>query len=191
MSAAPQLKPASYEDLFDLPPNRVGEIIHGMLHTHPRPAPRHARTSSALGGKLYPRFDEGDGGPGGWWILDEPELHLEGDILVPDLAGWRRARMPVRPETAWFDLAPDWVCEVLSPGTAKIDRLQKMPIYHAWGVPHLWLVDPDLCTVEAYESNSRHWSLIGTYADQQKVRIPPFDAVEIDLGGLWGLRLVN
>ncbi|MDR2154115.1 MAG: Uma2 family endonuclease, partial [Burkholderiaceae bacterium] len=122
MSALPLLKPATYEDLCALPPNRVGEIVRGVLYSHPRPASRHARSSSVLGGKLYPRFDEGDGGPGGWWILDEPELHLGDDVLVPDLGGWRRERMPVFPDVAWFDLAPDWICEVLSPSTARLDR---------------------------------------------------------------------
>jgi Uma2 family endonuclease len=188
MSALPRFKPATYEDLFDLPSNVVGEIVSGTLYSHPRPAPRHARSSSALGGTLYPRFDDGDDGPGGWCILFEPELHLGDDILVPDLAGWRRERMPVLPETAWFDLAPDWVCEVLSPSTARLDRIQKMPIYQAAGVTHLWLVDPDLRTLEAYESTQGRWSLISSYADQAKVRVPPFDAIEIDLGTLWGLR---
>jgi Uma2 family endonuclease len=190
MSALPKLKPATYKDLCDLPPTVVGEIVNGTLHAQPRPAPRHARTSSALGGKLYPPFDDGDGGPGGWWILDEPELHLGADILVPDLAGWRRERMPALPETAWFDLAPDWVCEVLSPGTAKLDRKEKMPVYAAEGVQHLWLADPAARTLEAYENERGRWLVLGTYADQDKVRVPPFDAVEIDLGSLWGLRLV-
>jgi Uma2 family endonuclease len=188
MSAVPQFKPAVYEDLFDLPPHMVGEIIHGMLHAQPRPAPRHARSSSILGGRLATRFDDGHDGPGGWCILFEPELHLDANVLVPDLAGWRRERMPVLPETAWFDLAPDWVCEVLSPGTARLDRVEKMPIYAAEGVPHLWLVDPLARTLEAYENASGRWVLLGTYADQDKVRIPPFDAVELELDGLWGLR---
>jgi Uma2 family endonuclease len=188
MPALPLRKPAVYEDLFDLPPNVVGEIVNGALHSHPRPAPRHARSSSILGGRLTTRFDDGDGGPGGWCILFEPELHLGDDILVPDLAGWRRERMPVLPETAWFDLAPDWVCEVLSPSTARLDRVQKMPIYRTAGVAYLWLVDPELRTVEAYESAHGCWSLIGSYADQEKIHVPPFDAVEIDLGSLWGLR---
>jgi Uma2 family endonuclease len=186
MSALPLRKPATYDDLFDLPPHVVGEIINGILHTHPRPAPKHAWSSSALGGEIHPKFHRGNHGPGGWVILFEPELHLAGDILVPDLAGWRRERMPALPDTAWFEVAPDWVCEVLSPGTARVDRVQKMPLYHAAGVCHLWLVDPELQTVEAYEREPRHWALIGSHAGQTTVRIPPFDAVEIDLGGLWG-----
>jgi len=129
MSALPPEKPATYQDLFDLPPNLVGEIVHGMLHTHPRPAPKHAHSSSMLGVDLGSFFHKGSNGPGGWWILDEPELHLDDDILVPDLAGWRRERMPTLPDAAWFELAPDWVCEALSPGTMRFDRIQKMPIY--------------------------------------------------------------
>ncbi|MDR2155403.1 MAG: Uma2 family endonuclease [Burkholderiaceae bacterium] len=185
MSALPARQPARYEELFELPPNRVGEIVHGVLYSHPRPAPRHARSSSALGGKLYPRFDEGDGGPGGWWILDEPELHLGDNVLVPDLAGWRRERMPALPTTAWFELAPDWVCEILSPSTARLDRNEKMHLYAAEGVPHLWLIDPDLRLLEAYENQQGRWMRIAVHADQEQPRVPPFDAVALDLAGLW------
>jgi Uma2 family endonuclease len=185
MSALPQLKPASYQDLFALPPNMVGQILHGELHAHPRPAPRHALSSSSLGDELISPFHKGRGGPGGWWILFEPELHLDGDILVPDLAGWRRERMPALPETAWFELAPDWVCEVLSPSTARLDRMEKMPLYLSAGVQHLWLVDPGLRTLEAYENHDRRWTLIASHVDQDQIRVPPFDAVTLDLGGLW------
>ena len=108
---------ATYRDVLEAPPHMVAEIVSGTLHTHPRPAPRHARASSALGAKIGDPFDYG-GGPGGWWILDEPELHLADDILVPDIAGWRRERMPDFPDTAFFTLAPDWVCEGRSPGTS-------------------------------------------------------------------------
>ncbi len=141
MTATAQ-KLATYEDLFDLPEHIVGEIIHGQLITHPRPAPRHIVASSAIGDELVGPFQKGRGGPGGWWILDEPELHLGLDILVPDLAGWRRERLPTMPDTAFFTLPPDWICEVLSPGTARTDRADKMPIYAEYGVSFLWLIDP-------------------------------------------------
>jgi hypothetical protein len=98
--SVPASRLATYDDLVALPPNRIGEIVNGTLYSHPRPAPKHVRSSSMLGIKVGTRFDEGDGGPGGWWILDEPELHLGSDVLVPDLAGWRRERMPTLPETA-------------------------------------------------------------------------------------------
>lgn len=181
----PEPKPASYEDLFDLPEYIVGEIINGRLVTHPRPAPKHAVAYSVLGGELQGPFDRGRGGPGGWWILDEPEIHLMGGILVPDIAGWRRERMPRLPETAWFDLAPDWLCEILSPSTARVDRAEKLPIYARWGVPHVWLVDPDLRTLEAYENQSGRWVLLATLKDDEAVSLPPFDAISFSLGGLW------
>ena len=183
--AEPARKPASYEDLLTLPPNQVGEIVHGVLHSHPRPAPPHARAGSSLGVSLGSPFDHGRGGPGGWWILDEPECHLAGHVLVPDLAGWRRARMPALPDAAWFELAPDWVCEILSPATARLDRVEKMPIYAAAGVSHLWLVDPAPRTLEAYAREDGRWYLLASHADQAVVRIPPFDAVELELGLLW------
>lgn len=183
--SVPAAQLATYADLCALPPNRVGEIVHGVLYSHPRPAARHARSASALSGKLFPSWDEGKGGPGGWWILIEPELHLGPNVLVPDLAGWRRERMPTLPDAAWFELAPDWVCEILSPGTARLDRVQKMPLYAQAGVTHLWLVDPVLRTLESYERNGEHWVLLHTWADQDDVRAAPFDAVPLELGLLW------
>jgi len=176
---------ATYEDLFDLPENVVGEIINGRLVSHPRPAPKHAIAYSSLGDELVGPYHKGRGGPGGWWILDEPEVHLDGDILVPDIAGWRRERMPKAPETAWFDLAPDWLCEILSPSTARVDRVEKLPIYARWGVQHVWLIDPDLRTLEAYENVDGRWLLIATLKDDDPVSLPPFDAISFSLGGLW------
>jgi Uma2 family endonuclease len=176
---------ASYEDLFDLPDNVVGEIVNGRVVTHPRPAPAHAMASSLLGADVATPFGRGRGGPGGWLILDEPELHLGGHVLVPDLAGWRRERMPELPKTAWFELAPDWICEVLSPSTARIDRIEKMPIYAARGVAHAWLVDPDLRTLEVFENRSGQWLLVSTHQNDDRVRAAPFDAVELEIGGWW------
>ncbi|MBN2679707.1 Uma2 family endonuclease [Acidithiobacillus montserratensis] len=176
---------ARYEDLFDLPENMVGEIIDGQLHTHPRPAPAHARACSALGVKVGNPFDQGTGGPGGWWILDEPELHLNADIFVPDLAGWRRERMPALPNIAWFEMAPDWVCEVLSPATARTDRALKLPRYATAGVAHCWLIDPDIRTLEAYANQNGQWLLLGTWAGDDQATVDPFAAVTLDLAGLW------
>ena len=120
---------AVYEDLFDLPENIVGEILGGILETQPRPGSRHSRASSSLGGEIIVPFDHVKGDPGGWWILDKPELHLARDIMVPDLAGWRRSKMPNLPDTDWFESVPDWVCEVISPSTGRINRGVKMPLY--------------------------------------------------------------
>ena len=183
--ALPVIKPASYEDLFDLPENMVGEIIAGRLVTHPRPAPRHARVYSALGGQIWNPFDAGRDGPGGWWILDEPELHLERDILVPDIAGWKRERMPKLPDTAWFELPPDWTCEILSPATARVDRAEKLPIYARHGVRHAWLIDPDLRTLEVFENHAGQWLLLTVLEDSAAVSQPPFDAISFSLSSLW------
>ena len=184
----PQTAPkhASYADLLALPGHLVGEIIDGELHTHPRPGPRHAWACSVLGGKLGDAYGWGTGGPGGWWIIDEPELHLKNDIVVPDLAGWRRERMPELPETAWFELAPDWICEILSPATARADRAIKMPLYAREGIPYFWLVDPVLRTLEGYRLVEGHWILLATLKDTDPVRLPPFDGTEFSLGSLWG-----
>ena len=178
-------KPATYEDLLGVPENLVAEIIHGQLYTTPRPSPRHAQASSSLGDELVSPYGKGRGGPGGWWILDEPELHLDEDVFVPDLAGWRRERMPQLPDTAWFELPPDWICEVLSPSTERIDRAEKMPRYAHHGVKWLWLVDPDIKTLEAFELHDGQWLLLETLADDAMVRLPPFDAAEFPLSALW------
>jgi Uma2 family endonuclease len=185
-SSAGQHRPARYEDLLKLPEHVVGEIIAGELHATPRPAGLHTLAASALGGSLGPPFQFGDGGPGGWWILDEPELHLRDDVLVPDLAGWRRERMPAPPAGAYFDVSPDWVCEVLSPATRRLDRVHKLPLYAAARVWHLWLVDPEARTLEVYRRESNLWVLVATHGDDARVRAEPFADVELDLLRLWG-----
>jgi Uma2 family endonuclease len=139
---APAPRPATYQDVLDAPPNMVAELVAGRLHLQPRPAARRARASFKLGARLDDPFDNGVGGPGGWYFAIEPELHLGEDVLVPDLAGWRRARMETFPDTAAIELAPDWVCELLSPGTRRFDLTEKRDLYGANGVGHLWLADP-------------------------------------------------
>jgi len=181
----PVKRRATYEDLLLVPDRLVAQIIDGELITSPRPAPRHARASSRLGGVLDGPFDRGAAGPGGWIILDEPELHLRSDVLVPDLAGWRRERMPRLPDADYFELAPDWVCEVLSPSTEADDRVGKMPIYAREGVQDAWLINPIGQTVEVLRLQGSSWLVVATQRGQQTVRVEPFDAIEIDIGTLW------
>ncbi len=185
--ASPIRRRATYEDLLAVPSHRVAEIVAGDLNVSPRPASRHALASSGLGAGLGPPFHNGRGGPGGWWIIDEPELHLgEDDVVVPDLAGWRRGRMPHFPDTAAFTLAPDWVCEVVSPGTERLDRAKKMPVYAREKVQFLWLVNPLARTLEAYRLAEGRWLLLATHEGTNRVRVEPFDGVELDLSPLWG-----
>jgi Uma2 family endonuclease len=179
-------KPATYADLEALPANVVGELIAGELYVSPRPASRHARASSVLGVKLGGPFDLGEGGPGGWFIVDEPELHFGEDALVPDLAGWKRERMPVFPDTAAFELAPDWVCEVLSPSTSSLDRSVKLPVYAREGVSHLWLLDPKARTLEVLRLDGEGYMLLGKHEADARVRAEPFEALELGLALLWG-----
>ncbi len=176
---------ATYEDLCQVPDHKVAEILDGELIVSPRPALRHANASSGLGGHLWGPFQGGRGGPGGWWLLDEPELHLADDILVPDLAGWRRERLPAVPDTAYMTLAPDWVCEVISPSTERIDRSRKMRLYAREGVTHLWLLDPIVRTLEVLRLEAARWVLLGTHSDADVVRVEPFEAIEIELTTLW------
>lgn len=176
---------ATYEDLCRVPGHLVAQIIHGQLITLPRPAPRHAMATSIMGGKLVPIYHEGRNGPGGWWILDEPELHLGLDILVPDLAGWRRERMPTLPDKAYFDLVPDWVCEVLSLSTAQMDRVDKLAIYATHGVAHAWLLDPDVETLEVLALQEGHWYLERAYKSADEVCAPPFEELSFSLASFW------
>ncbi len=182
-SAARKL--ATYDDVLRAPEHVVAEVIDGDLHRQPRPARRHARAFSRLGARLGRRFDEGDDGPGGWVLLNEPELHLgaQPHILVPDIAGWRRERMPVIEDGPYFDLAPDWVCEVLSPSTAAFDRGRKADVYLEVGVKHLWLVDADTPQIEAFEAVEGRWLRLGAYREAD-ARIVPFDAVPLDVPSL-------
>jgi Uma2 family endonuclease len=182
----PARRRATYQDVVAAPDHKVAEIIDGVLHLSPRPSKPHAAAASALGEELGPPFKRGRGGPGGWIILDEPELHLGASIVVPDLGGWRRARLPVlTTDEPYFTLAPDWICEVLSPSTAKLDRAEKLPIYALAEVHHAWLVDPLLRTLEVLRWENGRWVLLGTYRDDGRVRAEPFEAFELELEVLW------
>lgn len=173
-----------------LPEEMVAEILDGELYTFPRPARPHTRAASRLGRRLGP-FDDDDGQPGGWIILDEPEIHLgpRPDKVVADLAGWRRERMPdaLGPEDApaHYDVAPDWVCEVLSPRTERTDRGKKMRIYRREGVRNVWLINPLSQTLEVYRLENERWSLLDTYEGDAVVHAEPFDAIELPLATLW------
>ena len=180
-----KIYPATYQDVLDAPRNMVAEIIGGILHTHPRPSARHALAGSSLGFDLSGPFQFGRGGPGGWWIIDEPELHIGGEIVVPDLAGWRRETLPDYPNTAFFEITPDWVCEVLSPGTRKLDLYGKRPFYAEQNINHLWLIDPIEREFEAFELQNGHWLLIAALKDDDQVSVRPFDAVSFSLADLW------
>jgi Uma2 family endonuclease len=179
--------PTPYERLMALPDNLVGEIVDGELYAQPRPAGPHALAEIGLSLELGGAFGKGRGGPGGWWILPEPELHFVRDVevVVPDLAGWRRERMPAVPEDHRFEVVPDWVCEILSPNTAKKDRAIKLPLYARRGVAHAWLVDPQARTLEGLELRDGSWLLLGTYKDDDPICLAPFDAVTFSLAELW------
>lgn len=187
----PERNAPEVEAAFEaVPPEMVAEILDGELFTFPRPARPHTRSSARLTMKLGGPFDLGEGGPGGWVILDEPELHLgpRPDKLAPDLAGWRRERLPDafgEDAPAHYDLAPDWVCEVISPRTERVDRGKKMRIYRRESVGHVWLLNPLLRTLEVYRLDGGRLALLDTYEGDDKIRAEPFDAVELDLASLW------
>jgi len=185
MVARPKDRPATYRDIEALPANMVGEIIRGVLYANPRPAAAHARAATTIGEELGPPFNRGKGGPGGWIILFEPELHFGDDVVVPDHAGWRRERMPELPHTAYFTLAPDWICEVASPSTAGLDRGEKMPLYAREKVAHVWIVDPIAKTLDVFRLDGETYRLVGTHSGDVRVRVEPFEAIELELGALW------
>jgi Uma2 family endonuclease len=178
-------KPATYEDLQRIPEHLVAELVGGELYATPRPAVRHAHAATILATEIVNPFNHGRGGPGGWWILAEPELHLRRDVIVPDIAGWRRSRLAVLPDTAALSLAPDWVCEVISPSTEGLDRGKKVAVYAREKVSHVWLINPQSETLEVLVLVSGRWTLLATHVGALVVRAEPFDAVEIDLSLLW------
>ncbi|HEY0136609.1 MAG TPA: Uma2 family endonuclease [Nannocystis sp.] len=187
---APAVRRATYQDVLDAPENMIAEVLYGTLYTMPRPAFSHARVSSRLGVALGKHFDDEDG-PTGWLLLDEPELHLgsEPDILVPDLAGWRLARVqPGMDDAPWTSIAPDWICEVLSPATHVRDRGIKLDIYLRERVGHVWLVDPIAETLEIFRHNGTQWSRGSLHTGNVTVRAEPFDAIELELARLWKRR---
>jgi Uma2 family endonuclease len=173
MAADAARRQATYDDVLHAPEHVVAEVLNGDLHTSLRPAGPHAEAASVLGMDLGGAFHRGRGGPGGWIILDEPELHLGRDILVPDLAGWLRSRLP------------DWACEVVSPGSERIDRERKLPIYARERVAHVWLVNPLERMVEVYRLDGDGYRLVVTRGGTDRVRLEPFGAIEIELEALW------
>ena len=185
--AEPAKRNATYADLLALPDDVRGEIIYGALYVQPSPAPPHGSSHFSIAGELYGPFQKGRGGPGGWWFLIEPELHLGPHVAQPDIAGWRQERMPALPSTAYVEVAPDWVCEVLSPSTEGLDRGAKRRLYATYGVGHLWLLHP----VERYLEDSvlreGVWVHIDTFNDADEFRAPPFDAVAFRLADLWSI----
>ena len=180
-------KPSLYEQLEALPEGLTGEILNGQLHTQPRPTGPHTRAQTELSIDIGSAYGRGRGGPGGWWILVEPELHfvIDQEVAVPDLAGWRKERMPQIPQGHRFEVVPDWVCEILSPSTASKDREVKMPLYARYGVAYAWLVDPERRTLEAYGLDNGGWRLLAEASDRDAIAVAPFDALTLDLANLW------
>ena len=178
---------ATYEDLMRVPDTMVAEIVDGELVVSPRPACPHALAASEIAADLLPVFhgSPARSGPGGWWILIEPELHFAEDVLVPDIAAWRCRRMAVVPNTAAISLPPDWVCEIISPSSVRHDRIAKMRCYARNDVETVWLVDPLARTLEAFRRNESQWSGIASHAVDEVVRVQPFAELELPLARWW------
>lgn len=189
----PARRRATYQDVLDAPDDKIAQVVNGVLHLFPRPRIHHQRVTSVLGAVLLTRFDLGGGGPAGWILLVEPELHLGDDILVPDIAGWRVERLPESEAegtdgddgVAFVTIAPDWICETLSRSTQRFDRGDKMASYAAAGVKHAWLVHPVRRTVEVFRLYRRRWKTLATHHDHERIRAEPFEALELDLALLW------
>jgi Uma2 family endonuclease len=178
-------RPATYDDLVKLPDTVVAEIVDGELHASPRPAPRHAHAEFAMSGALGPARGSGPGSPSGWRILPEAELHLGHDVVVPDFAGWRHPRLLTLPETAYIVVSPDWVCEIVSPSTARLDRSRKLAIYARERVGHAWLLDPVAQTLEVLRLEGARWSILATHAGDEVARAEPFTELELELRLFW------
>jgi Uma2 family endonuclease len=185
MAADPAKKRATYADLEAVPPHLMAEIIFGSLVTHPRPAPPHTTASFALGSRIGPKFQDGEGGPGGWIFANEPELHLGENVVVPDIAGWKRERYATVKDRTWISVVPDWICEILSPSTENYDRNEKRKIYATAGVGHIWLLDPRSLSLECFQNVAGNWLLMQTFTDDETVSAPPFEAAQFKLKSLF------
>ena len=188
-SKRPNDRPATLADLDAVPSHLVAELVFGALVTHPRPAPPHSVASNALAHEVTGPFQKGRGGPGGWIFMTEPGLHLGPHVIVPDLAGWRRERMPALPPTSRVELAPDWICEVISKSTEAHDKGPKRRICATYGVRHLWHLNPTTRLLEVFELRDGQWLLLEAYSGDDAVRAPPFDAIEVPLADLWPLAI--
>jgi Uma2 family endonuclease len=185
-ASAPRL--ATYKDLLALPEDTRGEVIEGQLRTAPSALPKHSRAMRSLGGAIGKPFDDDDGrgGPGGWWILLEVDVQFsEHDVVRPDLAGWRRERLPAPWDTRPIGVTPDWICEILSPSNVAYDRVTKAQLYAKHGVQHFWLLDPAERVLEAFELSAGLWTRTGSYDDTATARVKPFEAIELNVGALF------
>lgn len=177
---------ATYQDVLDAPHDKIAQVVDGELWLQPRPNVGHARAATRLTGQLDDAFGRRRSGFGGWTILFEPEIHVAGSILVPDIAGWRRESVDeLDLEAAFFDVRPDWVCEILSPSTQVLDRTRKMDTYGSEGVAYLWFVDPAAQLLEAYQQSPDGWLRLGTWSEDAKPNVAPFDKLDLELGLLW------
>jgi Uma2 family endonuclease len=176
---------ATYQDVLNAPDHKIAEILEGELFLSPMLAPRVGVVHSGLLAILGNAFDRADGGPGGWWILSKPEIHLGEHVVVPDLCGWRREDLPTIPDVDYFTGPPSWVCELLAPPTERFDRSRKLRIYAEAGVPHAWLVKPSDRTLEVLRLREGLWTIVGVWEDAAVVRAEPFEAIELSLAQLW------
>ena len=184
-SDPPPPRPATRAELDELPDDVEGEIIKGRLHVMPKPRPRHVNIAGLIGMLVGPPFQLGVNGPGGWWILVEPGIELpEAAEIGPDVAGWRRERLPELPENP-ISVVPDWVCEVLSPTTRRHDMSVKRPFYAKVGVRWMWIVDPEPQLLTVSRLYDGRWSEMATFAGEVRVRAEPFEGVELDLSTWW------
>lgn len=184
---APARRLATYADLLAAPPHTIAQLVAGELHVQPRPAGPHSVFASGLGFDLGSPFQRGRGGPGGWNIIFEPELHLGADVVVPDLAAWRAERPPELDAT-YFTVPPVWVCEVISPSSGRLDRGAKADLYAKVGVEFMWLGQPLENLLEAYKLVDGAWLRLGAWVGEVNARIEPFDAIELELGPLWVVK---
>ncbi|MFZ2446489.1 MAG: Uma2 family endonuclease [Syntrophobacteraceae bacterium] len=185
MMSEPATRKATYDDLYSIPENMTGEIVSGELIVTPKPSVTHSNASAILNFSVVGPYGLGKGGPGGWIILPEVEILLGEHLLVPDISGWKRERFPGIPKENWISVRPDWVCEILSPRTERLDRVRKMPIYAQYEIPHIWLINPIEKTLEVFRLESGKWLRLAAFAEDDKVRAEPFDEIEIALGDFW------
>lgn len=191
MAHARKLEQDLYAELEALPAHMVGEIVNGVLYAHPRPARGHGSAATELLTEVNAPFGRGRGGPGGWKFIVEQELHLGPHVVVPDISGWKIERYPNHELTPYSTVATDWLCEVLSPSTSKLDRVEKLKIYAEYGVPHCWYVDPAAQSLEVFILAGKTYLVGPAFSGADPVAAPPFETHTIDLSLLWDVPVTK
>ena len=189
MTTAERQRPTTtVDEWLREPAEKRYELIDGDLIEKAAPDFSHGSAQAGLIAHLHPWFHQRDGGdrPGGWWIASEVDVVLDDNGFRPDIAGWRRERVPEMPKTRPVRVRPDWICEIVSESNATTDTIKKLRRYHQAGVPHYWLLDPATRTLAVYRHAAEGYQSVLVAEAGETARAEPFEAIELRIAALFG-----